>query len=689
MPSTLPFRQVHLDFHTSEHIGAVGQDFSKEDFQSALRLGRVDSVTLFAKCHHGWSYYPTTIGVPHPGLARPDLLGEQLAAAREMGVAAPVYLTVQWDEVTAREHPEWRVMKADGGSGQEQLQAVWHPLCLSNAPLVDRIATQAEELISLYHPIGLFFDILLPWECVCPNCLDRMQKAGRNPDEREARLANHRDIILEYYERVSSAVRRADSACRIFHNSGHIAKGERERWRWFSHLELESLPTGGWGWDHFPLSARYANTLGLPFLGMTGKFHTTWGEFGGYKSSVCLEYECASMVAQGARCSVGDQLHPSGLMDRATYERLGAAYRRVESLEPYAEGAVPVSEIAILSVEAAGAYRRANGEKGASAVSPHSGLDADAGAVRVLLEGHVMFDVIDGEEDFSRYALLVLPDEVLLDSALAEKLRAYVAAGGSLILSGSSGMDAGERSFLLDVGADYAGGTSPWNPDYLRVRNLERYTGSKAGARMVDSPFVVYERARMVQAREAEVFADVHTPYFNRDWNHFCSHQHAPFRKEPSAEYHGAIRYGRILYYSHPLFTAYKRSGQPLLRDLLLLGLESLLPGKLPDLAIPSGARMTLMRQEAERRTILHLLYAPPSLRGSSHPFEGCAGQVVEIVEDTVPLRDIPCRIPLPKKPSRVRTVMGEKDLPFNWNSGSVEFIVSYMYIHEAVVFDD
>ena len=31
-----------------------------------------------------------------------------------------------------------------------------------------------------------------------------------------------------------------------------------------THLELESLPTGGWGYDHFPLSARYAQTLGMP-----------------------------------------------------------------------------------------------------------------------------------------------------------------------------------------------------------------------------------------------------------------------------------------------------------------------------------------------------------------------------------------------------------------------------------------
>lgn len=61
----------------------------------------------------------------------------------------------------------------------------------------------------------------------------------------------------------------------VFHNSGHQRRGRRDLAHVNSHLELESLPTGGWGYDHFPLSARYAQTLGMEFLGMTGKFHTS------------------------------------------------------------------------------------------------------------------------------------------------------------------------------------------------------------------------------------------------------------------------------------------------------------------------------------------------------------------------------------------------------------------------------
>ena len=41
------FRQVHLDFHTSEFIENIGEKFDKKEFQDALIAGHVDSITLF------------------------------------------------------------------------------------------------------------------------------------------------------------------------------------------------------------------------------------------------------------------------------------------------------------------------------------------------------------------------------------------------------------------------------------------------------------------------------------------------------------------------------------------------------------------------------------------------------------------------------------------------------------------
>ena len=49
----LPSRQVHLEFHTSPLIPGVGAHFDKKQFQAALTEGNVNSITVFAKCHHG------------------------------------------------------------------------------------------------------------------------------------------------------------------------------------------------------------------------------------------------------------------------------------------------------------------------------------------------------------------------------------------------------------------------------------------------------------------------------------------------------------------------------------------------------------------------------------------------------------------------------------------------------------
>ena len=103
---SLRSRQVHLDFHTSELMPAVGSAFDAKQFQKALKLGHVNSITIFAKCHHSWSYYPTKAGMKHPTL-KTDLLGRQIAACHEIGVRCPIYVTVGWSANEAEKHPEW------------------------------------------------------------------------------------------------------------------------------------------------------------------------------------------------------------------------------------------------------------------------------------------------------------------------------------------------------------------------------------------------------------------------------------------------------------------------------------------------------------------------------------------------------------------------------------------------------
>ena len=326
-------RQVHLDFHTSGLL-TVGDKFSKEQFAKALTLGNVDSITVFSKCHHGWSYHPTKANEMHPGLNF-DLLGAQLEVCKELGVNAPVYISAGLDEKGYDKHPEWRWKPS---LSEEEIkkydsEAHFHLLCF-NTEYLDVLCSQIEEVMEMYNPCGIFLDIISPKVCYCDNCLADMKALGLDVDSAEDRENFSHIVFDKYVKATNAAVRKHSETATIFHNSGHIFKGNHKFINYNTHLELESLPTGGWGYDHFPLSAAYVRTLGdKEYLGMTGKFHQSWGEFGGFKHPNALKYEIALSLANGACCSVGDQMHPEGFLDEATYALIGIAYAEAEKVE--------------------------------------------------------------------------------------------------------------------------------------------------------------------------------------------------------------------------------------------------------------------------------------------------------------------------------------------------------------------
>jgi hypothetical protein len=681
MNRPLRYRHIHLDFHTSEEIPDVGSRFDPERFAAVLSDARVDSITLFARGHHGWCYYPTKVGKAHPNLARPDLLGEMVEACRSVDIEVSIYHTVQWDELTAREHPEWRVMSpynsavwpdSTDPSAMNQLTATWHPICLNNPGYLDYLEALCEEVIRRYEPGGIFFDILLPYECVCPRCLASMQEAGRDPSKAEDRRLNDRRVLMEYYRRSSEAVWKMDPSVRLFHNSGHVYKGDRERYRHFSHLEIESLPTGGWGYDHFPVSALYAGTLGMEYSGMTGRFHTMWGEFGGYKRPVALEYECMLMAALGARCSIGDQMHPAGFLEEEAYHAVRRGYRAVEAAEEYLRDARQVADVAILSVEStnppnAGSFNRDN--------------ISDDGAARLLLELHIPFVVIDSEADFSRFRLLILPDEVHVSGEMAERLNKYIQAGGKLLLTGGSGMNREETEFLIDLGLEYSGEMGAFSPDYIRpVSGLDRD--------LPKAPFVVYERPYKVRKGGGESWAESYEPYFNRRWDHFCSHQHTPYKPEPSKELDPVVTFPWGAYVCHPVFRAYHKSGQPLLKYLIRGILTKVYPEPLVLSNLPSSARITVTEQENHNRWIVHFLFAPPQLRGKGLKHPKGHDLALEIIEDPVPLRDVHCSVRSQRAPTRVYLPEEGEKLPFQFSGGRVEFTVPEVTVHQMVVIE-
>lgn len=661
-PHSFRFRQVHLDFHTSGLIPGIGSRFSKRQFQEALKIGQVDSITLFSKCHHGWSYHPTKVGRRHPHL-KFDLLARQIEACRAVDVRCPIYISAGLDERMAMERPEWVVKNRDGTT-YDPLSIGWFKLLRFNSPYLDYLCDQIHEVVRRWPDNdGIFLDIIGPRPDYSEGALREMKRTGLNP-ELEADVATYAQRVLaRYYERATAAARSTRADTPVFHNGGHVPVGCAFN-RFNSHLELESLPTGGWGYDHFALSARYAITTDRDFLGMSGKFHTTWGEFGGFKRAAALRYECGAMLAYGARCSIGDQLHPNGEMNLDTYRLIGSAYAGVATREPWCSGVKPVARIALVSAEHPQTPARSSLTVSA----------ADEGVSRMLLELHLPFVVLDEAAAWDGYDVVILPETAVLTAAKLRRLKRHLASGGRVLAAGSALLDERGERFAIDVGARLLG-RSTLAPDYLVATALTPEVS-------VRSPVVVHGGAFDIKPGRARVLVERRAPYFNRTWEHFCSHQHAP--DAPGAVGPAAILHRRVAYFAHDIFSRYRLYGQPLYRDFVAAALRHLLGEEWPvTTGLPTDGRFNVLEQRAERRYVVHLLYAPKSLRawtdkrGRQLP--------VELIEDLVPLRDVRVLVRLPRRIRSARLVPENLSLSFTQHAGAVEFTVPEFLCHQMI----
>lgn len=665
----LPFRQVHLDFHTSPAIPDIGADFDKKHWQATLKRAHVNSITLFGKCHHGWSYYNTKVARKHPHM-KPDLLRRQFDACKEIGVNAPIYISAGVDNVAAYEHPEWRELDHEGkysGWSTAVISPGFQKLCF-HSPYMDYLCEQIEEVVDLFpQNDGIFLDIIFQRASCSRWGMDYMHENGLDPLNEEDRAKANERALSRYYKETTAACKKVRDDNAVFHNSGHITRGKRDILKYFSHLELESLPTGGWGYDHFPLSAKYAKQLELDFLGMTGKFHTSWGEFGGYKHPNALRYECAAMLAFGSKCSVGDQLAPRGGLDESTYDIIGAAYSEVEAKEPWCDGAENVADVAMLSVEAA--------EVEAGNQHPSRNHDADNGAARVLLESHCLFDVIDAQMPFDKYKAVLLPDEIAISDTLKKKLDTFVRKGGKLILSGKSGIAKDGQTLLFDIGADHEG-TSEYEPDFLLPADALQPD-------FVHQPMVMYAPSQRIKATTGASLGQVYDPYFNRNYKHFCSHQHTPAQPDASG-YDAGVMTKKVLYFAHPVFSIYANYGQVALRQFISKAIAQFL-GDDATLAVqgmPSTGRVSLMQQKTAKRQVLHLLYANTIARGGGSK----RARAIEVIDELLPLRDVTTRV---KVAGKVKKVTSEPDgtaVAFKQKGDRVTITVDEFTCHKMLV---
>lgn len=655
----LNFRQVHLDFHTSPDIDGIADEFDPEEFASVLDKARVDSITCFARCHHGMLYYDSKLFPErvHPHLKNKNLLKEQIEACHKRGIRVPIYITVQWDKFTADAHPEWLAVDERGNPIGNAINepGFYRTLCV-NSPYRDFLKDLTGEILTTLPVDGLFFDIVGTVDCSCRYCRAGMIKEGLDIYQYEDRIKYANKMISGFMQDMTDFIRKFNQSASIFYNRGHVGPFNRRIASAYTHFELESLPSGFWGYMHYPVTQRYARNLGLDTMGMTGKFHTEWGDFHSFKNLHALEYECFRMLALNAKCSIGDQLEPNGRLSQPVYDLIGKVYSSVEKKEPWCKNAYALTDIGVFTPE--------EFEK----VGTNSLLPSITGAARMLEQAGMQFDVIDTKSDFSKYKVLIMPDNITVNDEFEEKLSNYLQNGGSVIASYESGLDEDKTAFNFKELGVKCIGPAPYSPDFIVPEG-------EVGAGLPKTEHVMYLKGVEVSAQSAEVLSWTKIPYFNRTKEHFCSHRHTP--SSGKVGYPGITKCGNVIYFMHPIFTQYDKNAPLWCKKLFLNAINMLLPEPLVTHGGPSTMVVTLNRQDAEDRLVLHALHYIPERRSKE----------IDIIEDIIPLYNVKFSVKVEtiKEIHDVKCVPQNKPLKFEISNGRVEFILPELYGHQMI----
>ena len=179
---------------------------------------------------------------------------------------------------------------AQGGAGTAAQPGLWRKFNNFIHPeYQDYIEAHVRELLDNYPIDGLFFDILFfdrqcCWSEASIAFRERHGLMGTDDATSTRGSRPHRPggIRQRGFTRLvhgrhpgAGIFYNMPSFLHVDHNVGTATTSSLR-----THWEIESLPSGFWGYYHFPRLARMAMQSDQPWIGQTGRFSVPWGDFG-------------------------------------------------------------------------------------------------------------------------------------------------------------------------------------------------------------------------------------------------------------------------------------------------------------------------------------------------------------------------------------------------------------------------
>jgi len=646
---------LFYDNHTMPACPDVGETFDAEAFTDRIANCGVDYLTFHARCNQGMAYYDTKIGIKHPSL-KYDLFGRLAEACLKKNITLIAYLHAGLSSAEGLQHRDWTTISFDGRAYRNPPFTPYVRTMCFNSPYRDHLIAMVKEIAKNYPVAGFFFDGLQEFNCVCPICVKEMKKKGID--------FNNINEVEKFSE--FSALRLAKDIAKVANKINpdyHLVfKGIffENQIGLSTHLEYVHLPTNPGGYEILPVLSRYARTLGeIPVIYMTGRFYD-WGDFGGLRPEAAIKSELLYGLANGMRPNVGGHFHPRGDIENAVLDRIENIYTVLQAMEPWFDNAKNITEIAIVY------------SKGDENISKQAMSDGHLRAtVRILEELKLQFNVVTTFSDWSKYQVLVIPDDITFTEEVARRVKAHIADGKAVISSGSSGLDSEQKKFVLEKewGVKYLGENS-FDPAYFTV-NKTFNDG------LPDMPLSQYSTGVDLEPLPGtKVEANLIKPYYNRHWDGEYAFYYTP--PDRVTDLPALTINGNVAHFSHRIFSGYGDKASVELKKVFSNVLDSYLPDPVfKSDNLPSFARAFVTEQPGRR--MVHLLSYVPEMRGNT-----------QMIEEPVKLIDVEISLRIDGEIlNKVYIAPSRKPLPYKVENGYINVTVPECNGYSLIVFEN
>ncbi|MDE6318628.1 MAG: family 10 glycosylhydrolase, partial [Lachnospiraceae bacterium] len=171
------YRRNLMDMHIDDWNPAFLSRLNVDEYVDALKDAGIQAAMVKARPHTGLAYYPTRIGRMHKGLNGFDFFGTMVKKCHENGIAVVAYFSQIFDNWAYENHPDWRLVTADGRGMQEYRgtsdfkSGRYGIMCPNNEEYRNYVASCLTEMNEMYDFEGMFLDMtFFPEVCYCASC---------------------------------------------------------------------------------------------------------------------------------------------------------------------------------------------------------------------------------------------------------------------------------------------------------------------------------------------------------------------------------------------------------------------------------------------------------------------------------------------------------------------------------------